>query len=307
MDFVAVKGMLDVVLSRSLKRDAILFDRLAIPNLHLLTRNDAPNTNLTVELEYLSEKGIVFEPSIQISPFPQENAPDPDVMGEEYRRCLKAEEYWFEEMMNSDRPRMPYIDYTNPEEGDEIVRNLQATLALQYHTRRVAAYLREVERVDAHPVYCESLPHRYERGPLADVVQITLNSVPGPKETTPWEQILEFREDSDSRHKFLALRNWMSQVGKGQLTHTEISQQIEYLLSEYSRHIDYHKIKTTPGILRTLVLRSAEAAENIVKLNFGKVASNIFFLHETRMALMEAEATAPGRELAYLYKARREL
>jgi hypothetical protein len=307
MRFVAVKGMMDVVLSRSLKRDALIFDRVAIPNFHIFRGISPQDRDLRNELEYLFENGIVFEPSIKPSPIPENNAPDPGTMGEEYRKCLEYESYWFEEMMDSEGTRTKYSAYTKSEEEDEKVRTVQGLLALQYNTRRVGIYLREVEKLDAYPVFCEQLRHPYESGLPTNIVQITLSSLPVPKDITSWEQILEFRDDPDSRCKFLALRNWMSEVGKGQFTQIEILQKIEYLLSEYSRHMELHKIRTNPGILRTIVLRGAEAAENIAKLNFSKLANSIFFLHQKRIALMESEATAPGREIAYIYKASQEL
>jgi len=78
-------------------------------------------------------------------------------------------------------------------------------------------------------------------------------------------------------------------------------------LAEYSRHMELHRIKTNPGILQTIIVNSAEAAENVVKLNLSKLANNTFFLHRRRVELMEAEANAPGKEVAYIYKARQIL
>jgi hypothetical protein len=39
----------------------------------------------------------------------------------------------------------------------------------------------------------------------------------------------------------------------------------------------------------------------------SSIVASIFFLHQARIALMEAEAAAPGREVAYIYKTSRDL
>ena len=181
------------MLSRSLKRDALIFDQVAIPNFQIFRGISPQDRDLRNELEFLFESGIVFEPSIKLGALQESSVPDPLTMSEEYRRSLENESYWSKEMMNSEGTRKKYSAYTNSEEDDERVRTVQGLLALQYNTRRTAIYLREVEKLDAYPMFCEQLSHPYELGLPSEVVEITLSSLPIPIDITSWEEILEFQ------------------------------------------------------------------------------------------------------------------
>jgi hypothetical protein len=139
-----------------------------------------------------------------------------------------------------------------------------------------------------------------------DVMQLTLHSLPVPDESVAWEEIFNFRNDPDSKSKFLALRNWMNEIAKGQLLLTEIEEKLEYLLDQYENHMKFHKMKYHKGVLETLITTTAEVAENLVRLKFSKLAQLPFTIKNKKLALMEEEIKAPGREVAYIFKARKE-
>jgi hypothetical protein len=79
----------------------------------------------------------------------------------------------------------------------------------------------------------------------------------------------------------------------------------EWALHQYSEHLNLHRIKTNTGILRTLVVGAAEAIESVLKLKLKNAAELIFSARSRNLSLLEAEANAPGRELAYIHSARR--
>lgn len=82
-------------------------------------------------------------------------------------------------------------------------------------TRYTAIQLREARRVDAYPVfYKEFASDQKQKAVTTDIVQIALDALPVPDESTSWEQILEYRSDPDSQSKFLALRHWMNEVAR---------------------------------------------------------------------------------------------
>ena len=88
--------------------------------------------------------------------------------------------------------------------------------------------------MDAYAVLSTTIPSSDSRvAPSSgEVLQIALNALPVPDESTPWEQIIEYRSDEDSRHKFLDLRNWMSEMARSELTAVEAEQKLEYLISQ---------------------------------------------------------------------------
>lgn len=133
-----------------------------------------------------------------------------------------------------------------------------------------------------------------------EVVQIVLNALPIPDNSTPWEQVVDYRSDPDSRDKFLDLRNWMSEVSRAKLTPIEIGQKLEYLLSQYKRHMGIHKIKTKTGTLEMLLTTTAEIPEEVLHLKPSKAIKALYAFKHRRIALLEGELTSPGNEVAYI-------
>lgn len=85
----------------------------------------------------------------------------------------------------------------------------------------------------------------------------------------------------------------------------EATQELEYLLDEYESHMRLHKMKITRGTFETLIVGAAEILENVAKFRLSKAAEAIFVLKNRQIALLEAEQSAPGREVAYIAQAKR--
>ena len=66
-----------------------------------------------------------------------------------------------------------------------------------------------------------------------------------------------------------------------------------------------HKIKASQSFLDVFVISPLEIIENLVKLNWSKIARGALQVRKRRVELMEAEMKAPGRECAYVFDARR--
>lgn len=93
------------------------------------------------------------------------------------------------------------------EAGDVSVMT-RAIYAAHLSTRYTAIQLREVDKVEACPVYhVPTFQERPSQHSKSDVIQIAINSLPTTDETISWEQVFEYRSDPDSQSKFLALRH----------------------------------------------------------------------------------------------------
>ena len=141
---------------------------------------------------------------------------------------------------------------------------------------------------------------------LSDAVHIVLNAMPEPDEMTSWDRIIEFRKDPDTEHKRLGLRHWMRKVAQGNYSTAEVSDELAWLLSDYEAYLRLHEMKVNIGALETVLTAAGEVAEDLVKLKLSKLAKLPFVLKHRKLALLEAEITAPGREVAYIVKARHE-
>lgn len=181
----------------------------------------------------------------------------------------------------------------------------QAQLMMVHQTRMYSIVLREVEGLNAYPVLSTTIPTAQESpATKSEVLRIILNSLPVPDESTPWEQILEFRGDHEAADKFLDLRNWMNEVACAKLAPVEIQEKLEYLISRYRRHLELHRMKVNAGTLETIIVTIGEFLENIAHLKFGGAAKTLFSLRHRQIALMEGELLSPGSEIAYVVEAR---
>jgi hypothetical protein len=72
-------------------------------------------------------------------------------------------------------------------------------------------------------------------------------------------------------------------------------------LSEYSKHMDLHKMKTQVGVVKFILVSGAELIENLVKLKLGDFTKKILSTESIKVKLLEAELSAPNRELGYLH------
>jgi len=59
-------------------------------------------------------------------------------------------------------------------------------------------------------------------------------------------------------------------------------------------------------MVQVLVVAAAGILEDVAHFKFSSAAERLFSIGEARLRLLEAEATAPGRELAYVTKAREQ-
>ena len=105
----------------------------------------------------------------------------------------------------------------------------------------------------------------------------------------------------ETRRKFLALRNWMIDISKGNYSTRELSDKYDYLYSEYDTHLKRHRLKTNLGVIKSFVITSTEILENIAKLNFSNALKTGFEIFEKSSKLSEVKANAPGKEVGYIY------
>lgn len=304
---VGVRSWIDIHRSPSIKREALLFDQVGITHLDtLLGQENSRSSSDIDDLEWLCEQDIVFDlgtTSLKQLKGNEEFDRYYDLRREELKNLLTASA---EILLSYER------------KGNQKVKKTHSTIKRQqsrfnsvwskysdYDARCAAIHFRDLHRVQAYPILSSPMPSlENAQAKKVDVIQIVLHALPQPSETVPWEKIIEFRNDPDTAHHFLALRNWMTETAKAQLTPLEIEEKIEYLVSQYGQHTKLHKLKTNTGIMETTVVAGAEFLEDIVKLKWGKVAKGLFSLQHRRIALMEGELTAPGNQLAYIERAR---
>lgn len=137
-----------------------------------------------------------------------------------------------------------------------------------------------------------------------EVAEIVINSLPVPDDGHSVEDIVAFRNEMKSRGLMSGLRVWIEDVGAGRSTLNHASQKLEHLIGEYERAMARERMNQSTSRVETLVVTTAEVAEALVKFQWSKIAAKLFEVRRRRVELLKAESTAPGKEVAYVVKAR---
>jgi hypothetical protein len=292
-----------------LKRAALLFDKMAVPlNPDVIDYWSKSHPEECQELIWLMERGLVFEPKLPTA----ETDIDPNLRKEVEQYAATAADYLSKTIggrnplditvhnVSSIFAEMTADPKFYEEEALRVIGNY--LLAGETLSRMVGCFLRN-DGIKAYPVLHSSLKATTaSKASLTEVLEIVLKNIPTPSDQTPWEQIFEYRSDPESRAKFLDLRNWMNEIFHQKLSATEISEKLEYLLSQYERHLRLHKMKSNAGVIETIIVSSGEGLENLLKLKLGKLTKQLFSMRQRKIELLEGELTAPGSEVAYILK-----
>lgn len=167
--------------------------------------------------------------------------------------------------------------------------------AVQLIVRKLSIQLKVLNGMDAYPVFSEmfpAIPFLDDR--KCEVVDVVIKALPLPDDSVPWEQIIEYRNDPESQSKFLALRHWMSEMARAELSPAEIEEKLEYLIDQYQRHMKVHRMKTDVGTLQTVLVAGA----NLASFKWGDAAQSLFSSMQRKLSLLQGELTSPGSELA---------
>ena len=78
-----------------------------------------------------------------------------------------------------------------------------------------------------------------------------------PDDGTPWERIVEFRNDPDSKSRLYSLRRWISRSATAATPARELAEELEYLLHIYDEHMRLHFKATSRCLTEILVVGAA--------------------------------------------------
>jgi hypothetical protein len=139
------------------------------------------------------------------------------------------------------------------------------------------------------------------------ILDLVLSGIPQPTSETPWEAIIDWRNDEEAKIKFRRLKNWMNKVSERKdLNLNHLQDEVSHLLDEYQQYMKIQDAKFSSGALRTIVTTAAEVCESLMKLKFKSLAEMPFKINDAHIAMQEAELKAPGRALAYIVDAQKK-
>lgn len=139
----------------------------------------------------------------------------------------------------------------------------------------------------------------------SNLVTLVIQKMPIFDNLTPWENIVEFKSNTDNIGKFAGLKVWMNKAISSGASISEIKDELDYLLHRHRKSLELHKIKYHSGTLQRIVVGTAELIENGARLKFSNIAKGLFSAHQEKVDLLQAELTAPGKEIAYIYQSQK--
>jgi len=292
-----------------LKRNLILFDRIAIPNLEeffkfdrevkgihplLMLMQDYSDflryretskklRSFNKEIVSAAEKGHLFEAfdTLVLKRIAEINKPDAVINNTELVR-----EFELLENIDYDKDMFLMPDYFA--RCTSLIMNEQKS-ERQYETIPILNNI--------------SLPEN-TKSSRTSVAELLIKQIPIPDVSTRWESIFEFKTDPDNKGRMASLKRWITKIAQSSLSATEIEDEIEYLLYKYRKSLELHKIKYKTGTLHTIIM-NAGLMRNLLTFNFSAASKEIFSLKEAKANLLTAELNTEGNELSYIYNTQR--
>jgi len=294
-EYVGIR-FLDLGSTNSLKREAIFFDRvgttLSRTIRHYKDLNSSEGIQFASELEWLTDQGFLFD----TEPIIHQIINNIDFFKDhEIRKVMEIFPKVADYLKKPDLPSGHLL---------EIARSLFCRLD--------SVTLRQFHNMDAFPIIdliapIKNLSEPFISSRKAEILRILLNALPVPNDSVPWEQIFDYRKDPDSKERALSLRRWINKIHKvsdGDLSVPEIQDEAQWLMHQYQNHMNLHKMKVNLMTLEAIIKAPLEVLENLVRIKWSKLPDPLFTITRRKIAILDVELNAPGRELSYIIKAK---
>jgi hypothetical protein len=197
----------------------------------------------------------------------------------------------------------PYLNKKNPR--DNLFGSLSSLREIVELKSRIFSIINNSKSTDN---YIPIIRGKYrqnlitEKLDISHAISVVLKRFPIINLDISIEKIIDFKSDPDTKIKLSRLRNWVNEISKSDLSIKEMEEKLDYLLLEYSNHMNLHRIEFDFGKIETLVTTSLTFIENLAKLKLSDASKVLFDLNRTEIRLLKAENSAPGKEVAFINK-----
>lgn len=318
-ELIAIAHVAFIYNEAALKQLVTIFNRIAFyalsgalrPNAaHLFTPEFVKNRSMLVDL------GILYEPDMETWEPAADSATRTSVLSlfDDVNEMLRPFGVSVEEMLaaRNDKEEAKRIREKMALPVEELAakvpdhaRLIQTERRLTVNTTRMfAIQVRNQGNSDAYatiPSEDSSLDDDDQRPNKHDVLKIAV-VVPVPDQQASWQQIIEYRNDSDSQERFFELKEWMSDISRGAIAEAEAQQKLEFLLDQYRRVLQRHEIQINWTKLEAFLVTSADDAQRFTPFQKNQSASPLFSVEPRKLALLETESTLAGSIVAFVTK-----
>lgn len=285
------------------KRDLLFFDRLVTLERHrLFTSHDPQEPALEADFEFLCKQGLVQQVDLPYQALSAEAARegfDAGLFDSSFQRLEAAAEYppvWT-------GGREPPVDSPLPALHRRVAEEARH-LRLSEITARLFALLRS----SSQEIYTPILRTQDFQQPAAlqtTAITLIIRHFPCPRDDVPYEDLFDFKDDSTSQQHLGGFRRWLrDQLRDENLQPERLQETLSDLLTDYQAHMQRARLRYKLDTVQILCTFPLATLENIVRLRFSRLFDPAFELRRCQLNLLDAEAKAPGRELAYITHAK---
>jgi len=136
----------------------------------------------------------------------------------------------------------------------------------------------------------------------ASLARFLIDDLPVPAQRVPWKEILAFKDDPDSQERIRSLRGWVAATARGGISIADASDRVQDALARYREHVRGAGIAHDLGMWETFVRSGIVSSSIGFEAWRASNATKPFDLTLMSGGGVEAERSAPGRELSYLVK-----
>lgn len=123
---------------------------------------------------------------------------------------------------------------------------------------------------------------------------------PVPGDSAAWQDIIDFK--ADAKDKQWAFRRFLHTIASKKQTEAEIRDDLEWSLNEYTKALERFKLKRSVSLMETYIIPTVEALESFKP---SSILKGLVAIKKRKLELLDSEASAPGRECAYVFDARK--
>jgi hypothetical protein len=271
----------DTVLCQQL---ALFFDQLLVYPIgdgpHV---SDEERARIRAEIEFLVDRRVAARIGLQL-PFVDPVYSYPDGRQERHSEMLRR----------TTEIQIPVMTFGNllPKEGgtspaDESLAPFASKLS--FNGAEVTALLREEELGTV--------------GTVDTALQVTLGCVPSPRSGMPWEDIIGFRNATETRVLHEQFRSWMRRLVEAGVDGPAMIAELRDLSDRSRANAKRADLRYNEGMLGAVLSIPAAAASGDY-LGLLSAVGSLVKARRTRLDRADAIATSPGREIGYLAHAR---
>lgn len=139
-----------------------------------------------------------------------------------------------------------------------------------------------------------------------EVIDTIIKDMPSPVYDTPWQDIIDLRQEEEFKNKVRLFRQWADTISVDK-TAFQINDEVRTAIYEYEKYLKAIGVKYQRSALEIAITASAELLENIVKIRISNIAKMAFSYRDVRAQLTIEEQKAPGRQLSMVYDIKKRI